>query len=112
MINMGTSTNMTNRSKKPRRNLSSTTSGHACADSWAHTGLIQPGHVPDSENEPAVAAEEQEHRHSSTWFSIAFSGPWQKQAPVFCCFGQDSRAIAAVVCQIHLSQGWSGKTTQ
>lgn len=35
IINMGTGTDVTNRSKKPRSNLSSITSGHACADGWA-----------------------------------------------------------------------------
>lgn len=42
------------------KGLPFTTSGHACADSRAHTGLIQPGHVPDTENK-AGTAEDWEH---------------------------------------------------
>lgn len=57
---MGTRANMTNRSKEPRNNPSSTTSGHACADTGVPTGLI---HVLDTESELAVLVEEQEHRH-------------------------------------------------
>lgn len=91
--------NMTNRSKEPRNNLSSTTSGHTCADSWVPTGLI---HVPDSENELAVLVEEQEHRHRG----LDSPSPFQDRGR------NPHQTIAAVVCRIHLSHGWSGKAMQ
>lgn len=85
------------------KGLPFTTSGHACADSRAHAGLIQPGRVPDTENKAGIA-EDWEHRHLSTGFSIICWGWWQNHTSVFPCFGQDSPLFGTAVCQIHLSQ--------
>lgn len=109
-MDTGTSANVTNRSKKARNYLSSITSGHAYADSRVHAGLIQPGHVPDTENKAGIAGD-WEHRHHSTGFSVIFWGHGRNMHLRFTALDRTLQSLVLLSARSSFP-GLFGKTAQ